>query len=769
MATAKGRVDTLVSDGAIRRDNPKVDPTTGLIYQKGIDPKNPNVYYVTDPAMGITNKPAGSPNPAPEGGSGGSGGSYAASTSMPRSEAYFDWMGSYPSASMKAKMESEGWTEDTIRRYAVKNGGTGTLMVKAKNELRQIAAPFYAGDPSGMPDSLLQTLISSGDYADAAYLTNTYFPNLKGASGTNPNSTPFVDSWTEMTGRPLTYTAQLKLNEIVKTYGFTDVGLAAWKSWVKGTESAYTGNYGADKRATITSLFNSLLGRNPTADELSQSSPYWNMADSAGGNALAEAIMQSAEGRTLFAGKPATTSATDWIADLQAKDSVLRWYYGDHVVQGDDGSINIYTGAPDLAQESTQVTGVPEIPDYQAPAVAPLWKSLSVATFVSELSKYGVTAKGSGGDASKYTYTDSTGKALSYDNLLSAVPSDVFYKDATGYHYVQDQGAIDPRTGLAATVVRPPTAASSTNNATANPFTNLGLKYMTPEMAAALQNVSAETLQQQFAWTEEAAYMEGTYGKMLAETGMGGVDFYTVASGAKGSGAMRAQIQQAQNMYAFKEAWRNYFGTDPSASDYQTVSSTYVSPTEFTHRMAAKESAKAKLPQINELLGRTLDHQVTLADLENLAMGGAGSGEIQAMIDQASRLDAFTDTLYQWKGRELTADDYAEVAGFPSAAAFKWEITVSETMDEMRDDINEAMVKSGGAAFSDEQLKIMLGKSEGWGELQAQYNKAEEEVSEADNARKTAMNIEKIAPIYNMASQGGFKQGLQGLADIGGV
>jgi hypothetical protein len=185
--------------------------------------------------------------------------------------------------------------------------------------------------------------------------------------------------------------------------------------------------------------------------------------------------------------------------------------------------------------------------------------------------------------------------------------------------------------------------------------------------------------------------------------------------------------------------------------------------------MAAKESAKAKLPQINELLGRTLDHQVTLADLENLAMGGAGSGEIQAMIDQASRLDAFTDTLYQWKGRELTADDYAEVAGFPSAAAFKWEITVSETMDEMRDDINEAMVKSGGAAFSDEQLKIMLGKSEGWGELQAQYNKAEEEVSEADNARKTAMNIEKIAPIYNMAPQGGFKQGLQGLADIGGV
>jgi hypothetical protein len=251
---------------------------------------------------------------------------------------------------------------------------------------------------------------------------------------------------------------------------------------------------------------------------------------------------------------------------------------------------------------------------------------------------------------------------------------------------------------------------------------------------------------------------------------MGGVDFYKVASGAKGSGAMRAKMQQAQNMYAFKEVYRDYFGTDPSPGDYQAISSQFVSPSEFAHRMAAKESAKAKIEQVNELLGRTLDHQVTLADLENLAMGGQGSGEVQAMIDQATRLDQFTDTLYQYKGHEPTADDYAGIAGYPSAAAFKWEITVNETMAEMGDEIKQIWLKANPESpLSDEQLRIMLGKSEGWGDIQKQFNLAEKEVSEAETARKNAMNVDKISPIYNVAEQGGFKQGLPGLSDIGGM
>jgi hypothetical protein len=63
----------------------------------------------------------------------------------------------------------------------------------------------------------------------------------------------------------------------------------------------------------------------------------------------------------------------------------------------------------------------------------------------------------------------------------------------------------------------------------------------------------------------------------------------------------------------------------------------------------------------------------------------------------------------------------------------------------------------------------MLGKSEGWGTLQYEYNKSLEEEQKAEIAQKAAMDIEKIRPIYGIAEQGGPKEALPGLADIGSV
>jgi len=737
--------------------------TSSKITYSQITDANGYVWKVGKNAKGVevSREMVGSATPTASTGTGGSGKSYSSSSSSSSSsvpmsyvEAFLEWMGRQPNSSEKAKMANEGWTEDTIRRYAVTNGGNGTLMQKAKNELRQIAAPFYGGDPSLIPDSLLKTLITSGDYADASYLTNTYFPLLKGASATNPNSTPFVEAWTEMTGRSLTYTATQKLSEIIKTYGYTDVAQAAWESWVKTTQSAATGNWGAEHRAAIGTTIASVLGRTATEAELATNSNLWNLND----DAMLEYVRATPEYQSIYSSKPAWMSETDYISTAKSYDAVMRWYYGGNVTVNPDGSLSIPTGS--YYQEPTPVTTTTTV----TPTGAPIWKSLTNAQFASDLGLVGITVVDG-----KYM---KDGQEVSYDSLLTYLPANTYYKDAQGYHYVQEEGAVNPKTGAAATTTKP-RATTQTTTTTTSGLGNWGISYVNPNMVTQLlnNNISPETLQQQFAWTEEADYYKGIYSDILAETGVGGgIDFYKLASGAKGSGAMRAQLQQAQNMYAFKEVWRDYNGTDPSASDYQYVSSNFVSPTEYAHRMAAKESAKAKIDTINELLGRTLDHQVTLSDLEGLAMGGKGSGEIQAMIDQATRLDAFTDTLYQYKGHEPTADDYAEIAGYPSAAAFKWEITVNEEMAEMGDDIKATWLKTNPTApLSDEQLRIMIGKSEGWGELQKQYNKAQEEETEGETARKTAMNAEKIAPIYQATGRGDFAQSLAGLPDIGSV
>lgn len=310
---------------------------------------------------------------------------------------------------------------------------------------------------------------------------------------------------------------------------------------------------------------------------------------------------------------------------------------------------------------------------------------------------------------------------------------------------------------------------------TADPLTNFGISYGSAAEAAvaANPNITAADLANQFKWTEDAAYSGVIDAEVLAEVyglSWSSDQWYTLVSGGQGSGVLRAQLQEAQNRIAFREDYRNYFGSDPDPAAYEWLDSNYISPSEFANHMKAVESAKAMFPSVNELLGRTLNHQVTLEELENLAMGGKDSGTLQAMLEEATRLDAYTDTLYQWLGRAPTADDYArEVAGFTSVDTFKWEITVREQMVEMGDEIGDTFQKAFGYRLTDAQLKTLLGQSEGWGELKREYNKALEKTQLMETGRRYAMQAEKISPAYTGSFQGGIKEGLPELPDIGGM
>ena len=207
----------------------------------------PEAYY--DPSKSWEEQRSGS-----SGGGGGGGGGGSATIGASYKEVFYNWMGRQPTSGELATMQKQGWVEDTMRRYAVAHNGTGPLMLQARDTLRQLAAPFYDGDPSAIPTSLVNTLISDGLYGDSAYLVNTYFPTLKGVGATNPLAADFVDAWTQMTGTSLTDAALSQLNTFVKAYGFTDTASAAWGSWVKQTNEAITGNYGATQRARSATL-----------------------------------------------------------------------------------------------------------------------------------------------------------------------------------------------------------------------------------------------------------------------------------------------------------------------------------------------------------------------------------------------------------------------------------------------------------------------------------------------------------------------------------
>lgn len=378
------------------------------------------------------------------GGSGGGGGSAAPTLSQSDKEAFFDWMGRYPTSAEATQIASEGWNADVLRKYAVKNGGTGTAMQAAKNTLRQVAAGFYGGDPTAIPESMVNSLISSGDYADTSYLQNTYFPALRGVGATNPLATDFVQEWYNLVGedKPLTNAALSKLNETVKAYGFSAVGLASFSEWAKRTESAYTGKYGAERRNLLTAAFQSILGRNPSAVELSNKSIYWGMES----DQLQESLLQTPEGREIYKNKPAYEAPQDYIARLQSIDQVLRWYYGEHFVVNADKSLTYYGKATPVDG------GIPDIPAYDASAANTLsaenkqaatttatataaWKSLTNAQFAADLKNYGI-------DVTNGKYFKD-GAEVTVEQLDQILPDDLYYHDDAGFHYVQDEGAVD--------------------------------------------------------------------------------------------------------------------------------------------------------------------------------------------------------------------------------------------------------------------------------------------------------------------------------------
>lgn len=787
----------------LKPDALMINPVTGDLV---------NVYdgTVIKHGSSLTTQESGGGGGGRSGGGGGGGGGPTVPSATIR-----DWFqyyyGSTPAGLMQ-QAEENNWTEQDVINRAIADGRSSTGLNILRDNIKKAAAPFYDGDPTGIPNNLVDTLIKEGYWTSdgLTYLVNKYFPQFRGVKATNPLAAPWVERWVEMTGRSMGPTAMNKMEELVRTYGFTETGMTAWEAWLKTTDSAYTGNWGAEKRADITNIIGSVLGRAPTQAELARNGPYWNLDTSA----ILESIRGTDEYEAIYSGKPAWMSESEYISDAMAYDWVFRWYYGDQTILNDDGSLTI-----------------PHGPYYQEPApnVTPEWKSLPMETFVNEVAKVGVTVVDGKYmkdgvvltpdellallppgefyyDEQGFHYTQQPGAVnpktgavtpgptgtstaqrpewktltnemfaaevakvgvtavngkymkdgveLTPDQLLALLPPGQFYHDAQGYHYVQEPGAVNPKTGA----VTP--GAPATPSTYSGGFGNWGMSYVTPNMVDVLHahNITPENLQQQFQWTEEAAYYEGVYGPMLEETGMGeGIDWYTYASGARGSGAMKAQVMQAQNTYAFKEVFHTYTGRNPTASDYKYLTENFVSPNEYAKTMAAYESAQAKLPEINDVMQRVMGRTLTVEDVQNMVLGREGSGATQALITQAMKLDAFTWPFKQDQGRDPTPEEYASFAGYTGPEELVWKITTRERIAENAPVIQQLWRDVYKRELTPEELQILFGEQAGSGALKAQWTAALKQQQEKEAAEQAALNAPRASTPFVAATQGGFQ------------
>lgn len=657
------------------------------------------------------------------GGGGGGGGTIGKSYS----EAFFDWMGRQPTTTELNKMANEGWTEDTIRRYAVTKQGTGPLMVQAINEVRQVSASWYDGDPSGIPASLVLSLISDGLYADKTYLEQTYFPLLRGLHLTDPNAQEYIDAWVEMTGKPLSTDAFNHLNEYIVYYGYGNESQAAWLAWAKTTDAAISGNWGAEHRAVINTDISKLFGRTPTAAELDVGGELWDLND----EARAEYLRATDEYQTIYAGKPAWMDEGEWQDTARAFDSVFQWYYGEHATLNADGSISLPMGDfPDST------------PEQKSAYEAWLAEDQRLAALEAEYSEIiGRDRRAATGTKSK----PSAGATAHYQELLAEV---------------QAQRAEH-------TAARPSTADY-------NGLAAFGMTYINPELLASLlaNGVTADELQREFQWTEDAMQYRGIYDEVLTEAygaGFSDDQWFAFASGAAGSGALKAQLQAAQNRVSYREEFNRLFGYDPDPEDYDRIMNEYVSPAMMVKEVEATNSAEEMYEEVNDLLTRVYGDSVTVDELKDMALGREGTGELKALINQASKLDSFREMHKQYYGQEATPDDYAKYAGYTSASELQWEIVTTEAVAENKEEIRKAwsVAYPDEGMISDEDLFTMYGEQEGYGELRSKVKKAKELYQKAEESEDWAYTYAEHAETpYRAAEQGGIRTAVPSIADL---
>ena len=611
--------------------------------------------------------------------------------------------GSAPQALVDRAVQN-GWTEDQMVYYAIKEYGADGPYVDGLRRLieRTAAQVFGPGWSEVIPDSLITGLMLDNK-GDTGWLDD-YFRSLPGYDALNdPAAIAMIDYWMAATGIPLTWTARNELRRILDEMGPGPMATAVWEEFVNNSDSAWNGNQGAAIREGIWDDTVNILRREPTDEEI-EAMRYMNPA------ARLEYLRGTPEYQELYELKPVWMSEEQWWNEIAVWDQAYRQAYG----------INTYEAS---LLEPTRIERTDLKDEWAA------------------LTQEDLATGGWGWDKGGY-FNMYMGKKTYYEPDTVA--------EMLGWQY-------DPSTGV---------------------FFQLEVPEGIPQLPGAPDGWSEgmiagdwdpEEWLQHIEWTEMAIVNEGVYDPVLMETmgiDLSADDWYIYTSHAIGWGAIQLTIIEAQNRAQFREVFRNYTGRDPDPADYDYLMENYVSPSEYARRMAAKEDAAAKFPEVNELLQRVYGSGTSLSELENMAMGGEGSGVLEAKINQALKLDQYRWIHKQYYGEEPTPADYARYAGYASPAELQWEITVTEKIAEFGPDIREAWQAYYGENITDEMLKTLFGEMEGSGDIAYQVKEAEEYQQKQERAREISYSAAWALQPTGAAESGGFRSAMPGLPDI---
>ena len=264
-------------------------------------------------------------------------------------------------------------------------------------------------------------------------------------------------------------------------------------------------------------------------------------------------------------------------------------------------------------------------------------------------------------------------------------------------------------------------------------------------------------------WTEDAwADLPGMndLGKALGKS-YSFNDAYLVASGGQGSGKIRAELIEAQNLRAFDTVFQLYNNRMPSPSDYAYLRANFLSPAVYAGMMKAKEDADAMFPEVDALFRRVYGYGADLSRLQAVAQGAQGSGAYSALIQAAEELDRYRLVWKNYTEEEPTPQQYAEWAGFAGPEELAKQIQVKELVDAegpaLMRKYNDYWVQQGVQPLSDDDIHTLVGKYEGWGAIDAKMQTALEHRQEVEQAQQQALSSGKAIGWVTSTPFGGSK------------
>jgi hypothetical protein len=286
------------------------------------------------------------------------------------------------------------------------------------------------------------------------------------------------------------------------------------------------------------------------------------------------------------------------------------------------------------------------------------------------------------------------------------------------------------------------------------------------------RGITPTELEERYRWTQDAIanlanmnFLGKAIGKKYTQA-----QAYLVASGGYGSGQIRSDLLKAQNLREFDTVFAVYNNRQPTAADYAYLNKNFLTPAEYSAKMAAVEEAESLFPKIDALFRRVYGYGADKAKLRLMAQGAKGGGAYEALITAAEEMDRYRSAWKLYTKEEPTPAQYAEWAKMSGPDELLKMIEVKEFLSshgvELTTQYNNYWVSQGLPGITADDLETLAGKYEGWGAIDAKMRIAEDHKTRQDQARKYNLSVGAAQGWVSMTPFGGTKvtsmQAIQG-------